>query len=73
MRCDCCDRELNDFEATRRSAVTGEFLNTCNSCLKGLGIDTIDRHDLNPFAPAASEMDEEDDFYIDLEDEDDVR
>lgn len=48
MRCDCCNKLLNDFEATRRSAVSGDYLNTCNKCLKGLGIPTIDRADLNP-------------------------
>lgn len=48
MRCDCCDRLLNDFESTRKSKLTGEYLNTCNKCLKGLKIETDDRPDLNP-------------------------
>lgn len=46
MRCCCCDTNLSDFEATRRSAVTGDFLDMCNKCIKGLGIATQDRGDL---------------------------
>ena len=32
MRCYCCDKNLNDFESTRKSASTGEFLDMCNKC-----------------------------------------
>ena len=32
MRCTCCNRLLNDFEATRKSKVTGEYLDMCNKC-----------------------------------------
>lgn len=46
MKCVCCDRILNDFEATRKSVKTGQYLDTCNKCIKGLGIETIDRDDL---------------------------
>lgn len=46
MRCECCDVVLTDFEATRKSKLSGEYLNTCNKCLKDLGIHTIDRKDL---------------------------
>lgn len=46
MRCVCCDRKLTDFESTRRSAETGDFLDMCNRCVVGLGIATIDRIDL---------------------------
>jgi hypothetical protein len=49
MRCYCCNRILNDFEATRKSSQTGEYLDTCNTCLDGLGIETDERPDLNPF------------------------
>lgn len=47
MRCDCCPRILNDFEATLKTT-DGEYTNTCRKCLKGLGIKTIGRTDLNP-------------------------
>lgn len=46
MRCTCCDKNLTDFESTRKSKVTGEYLDTCNKCLKGLGVATVDREDL---------------------------
>lgn len=33
MRCCACDCELSDQEATRKSSVTGEYLDMCNHCL----------------------------------------
>lgn len=45
-RCVCCNKNLSDFEATRRSASTGEFLDMCNNCLQDSGIATKDRRDL---------------------------
>lgn len=48
MRCVCCNAPLNDFESTRKYAVTGDYLDTCNKCIRGLGIETVDRDDLNP-------------------------
>ncbi len=48
MRCQCCDKILNDYEATRRHAATGEFLDICNKCIKDLGIPTVERADLAP-------------------------
>jgi len=32
MHCSCCDRLLNDFESTRKSHTTGEYLDMCNKC-----------------------------------------
>jgi hypothetical protein len=32
MRCQCCDRLLNDYESTRKSKVTGDYLDMCNKC-----------------------------------------
>jgi len=49
MRCYCCDRNLNDYESTRKSLISGEYLDTCSRCLEDLNIDTEDREDLNPF------------------------
>jgi hypothetical protein len=28
-----CDKLLSDFEASRRSAYTGDFLDLCNACI----------------------------------------
>ena len=32
MRCYCCNKILSDFEATRKSVSTGEYLDMCNKC-----------------------------------------
>ena len=48
MRCKACDVELNDFESTRKSSVTGEFIDLCNSCYRHINYDVqaIERIDL---------------------------
>jgi hypothetical protein len=67
MRCQCCNRNLNDYESTIRHQTTGEFLDTCVRCLDGLDIPIKGREDLSPF-----ESFEQDDFEtIVLEPEDD--
>ena len=32
MHCTCCDRLLSDYESTRKSKTTGEYLDCCNKC-----------------------------------------
>ena len=32
MRCLACNKLLSDFESTRKSSETGEFLDLCNYC-----------------------------------------
>tara|TARA_R110002020_G_scaffold97301_2_gene232203 strand:+ start:520 stop:693 length:174 start_codon:yes stop_codon:yes gene_type:complete len=48
MRCQACDRNLSDFESTRKDSKTGEFIDLCNQCAgiinEDLSID--DREDL---------------------------
>lgn len=48
MRCLSCNVSLTDYESTRKSAVTGEYLDLCNSCFSSISgeIGTIDREDL---------------------------
>jgi hypothetical protein len=48
MRCLACNKNLSDFESTRKSAETGEFLDICNDCFFYTkdDITTIDRDDL---------------------------
>ena len=50
MRCYSCNTLLNDWEATRRCASTGDFLDMCNKCYKDVSQDipTVCRADLNP-------------------------
>jgi hypothetical protein len=57
MRCTCCNVNLNAFESTRKSATTGEYLDICNRCISGLGIETVDRPDLNPFEESNDDLD----------------
>lgn len=52
MRCECCNRNLNDFESTAKHAKTQEYLNQCRSCLKGSGIPVYGRSDLKAEEPA---------------------
>lgn len=51
MRCYSCNCALNDFESTRKSALTGEFIDLCNECYKDVEqeIPCVERDDLNPF------------------------
>ena len=42
MRCSCCDVELNDYEATRKSKTTGQFLDMCDNCFTEVADDFID-------------------------------
>lgn len=48
MHCQCCDKLLTDYEATRRSVTTGEFIDLCNQCYSTISKDvlTLDRGDL---------------------------
>jgi hypothetical protein len=50
MRCICCDRKLNDFESTRRHAITNEFLDMCNGCYRSVdnqvALPVFERQDL---------------------------
>ena len=57
MRCSCCNRALNDYESTLKSAQTGDYLDTCMKCLDGLEIETLGREDLSAYADVDSEED----------------
>lgn len=48
MRCQACDKILTDFELTRKSTVSEDFLDLCNKCYKTIKEDvpTVERHDL---------------------------
>ena len=48
MRCKACDAELSDFEATRKSINTWDYIELCNACFSGISgtVPTISRHDL---------------------------
>lgn len=40
MRCIACNKNLNDFESTRKSTITGEYLDLCNTCYHEIQQDT---------------------------------
>jgi len=46
MRCISCNKELTDFEATRKYSDSEEFIDLCNDCFKHTGIKAIERMDL---------------------------
>ena len=48
MRCQCCDKNLNDYESTRKSVSTGEYLDMCNKCYSTVSDDLLSevRYDL---------------------------
>ena len=48
MRCDCCNRRLNDYECSLKHAELGCYMNTCVKCLDGLGIPVKGRTELAP-------------------------
>ena len=60
MRCLACNKNLSDFEATRKSAETGELLDICNDCFFYTedAIATIDRDDLRSEADTVLESQE---------------
>ena len=37
MKCELCNANLSDFEATMRHAITKQFVNTCSQCLTAMG------------------------------------
>lgn len=60
MRCLSCNKILSDFESTRKSALTGEYLDMCNHCFSEIAydVDTIVREDLRE----DETLDEDDDY-----------
>ena len=67
MRCLACNKALNDYEATRKSATTGEYLDLCNHCFHNVefDIDSLEREDLRNEADVDESL-ELDDLQGDL-------
>lgn len=59
MRCYCCNKALSDYEATRKSVTTGNFLDMCNKCYGTISGDvlSLERTDLR------HEDQDEDEFH----------
>jgi hypothetical protein len=67
MRCLACNKILNDFEATRKSATTGTYVDLCNHCFHDVEYDiqSLEREDLRETDDTESEI-ELDDLQGDL-------
>lgn len=48
MRCRCCDKRLSEFESTRKSVNTGEYIDMCNTCYNTISNQVLsyERYDL---------------------------
>lgn len=59
MRCLSCNCVLTDYEATRKSAKTGEYIDLCNTCFQPIEheIDVIDNPSLNDYTSVKDEAD----------------
>ncbi len=68
MRCIACNKTLNDYESTRRHALTNEFLDLCNRCMKDMpNIPTKDRPDLVNHSDFDDDLDDLDTLGNDLD------
>jgi len=41
MRCKACNKELTDYESTRRAAESNEFIDLCNDCYNSISEDVV--------------------------------
>jgi len=65
MRCYACNKNLNDFESTRKSE-SGEYVDLCNHCYREVQSDILaeERQDLQD---GNDEWFDEDDGWIELD------
>ena len=65
MRCISCNVALTDYESTRKSLVTNDYFDMCNSCFKTIKNDLayIDRLDLI----SSNDFNEVDDLNINID------
>ena len=68
MRCIACDVELTDYEATRRFAVSQEFIDLCNRCaaVSLNDSDVVERADLRTLADLEEMVYHEQDWELDI-------
>lgn len=58
MRCQACNDELSDIEATRKDITTGEFYDLCGDCLSSIRQSQAETEiDLKKFVGVADEDD----------------
>lgn len=63
MRCRACDVVLSDFEATRKSRLTGEYLDLCDTCFAYVkdAVEVDEREDLRDTDDIQTDHEEWDD------------
>lgn len=61
MRCLSCNVGLTDFEATRKSAITGEHFDLCNRCFASIKdqVTALERYDLEHMDSDSEDHDDE--------------
>lgn len=74
MRCRACNVNLTDFESTRKSASSGDYLDMCNRCLGYIVADMdtddnfenfdsdLDEHNMSAIVPTGDELSSEGDL-----------
>ena len=69
MRCAICDVMLSDFEATRKHADTGEYLDLCCKCISFVKAPTVDNFELadNEDLANMETLDDDIEWYVDNE------
>ena len=69
MRCLSCDKNLTDFEATRKYAASGHFVDLCNSCFGSVSeyLHTLERADLAHEEDLVDFDDDDQDFHCGLD------
>jgi hypothetical protein len=65
MRCYCCNKALSDYEATRKSVTTGDFLDMCNKCYSTISGDVLalERTDLKDDDEEEPDYDDESNYF----------
>lgn len=59
MRCLACNVALSDAESTRKSVVTGDYIDLCNRCLATISEDITTTNTDTPYTSSERDNDEE--------------
>ena len=64
MRCLSCNRNLSDFESTRKYTTSGKYVDLCNSCFGTISkeVPVLERADLLHDTESTNEEAYEDDY-----------
>lgn len=56
MRCIACDANLSDFESSRRSTSTGDYLDLCSGCFAYIQLDMDTTENFVVFDPNRDDL-----------------